>query len=103
MLVVGSIMTTLIFFPLAMWIYHSQLVSLNLTTNEHLNLHKYDYLRPQRPYSPWDKGIVSNFIERLWLPPGEHLYVLPQHQKGLSDAQVLRAPLVTPQLDPNVV
>ena len=79
-LVVGMAFSVLILFPATMWVYHSQLVSLNLTTNEHMNLHKYDYLRKQRPYSPWDKGIVANFVERLWYPPGEHCYVLPSSQ-----------------------
>jgi hypothetical protein len=85
-LVVGGLILALhIFFPAGMLIYHTQLTGLNLTTNEHLNLYKYKYLRPhQRPYSPWDHGFWSNCIDRI-LSPDERSYELPNSaiQQGL--------------------
>lgn len=48
--------------------YHSQLVALNFTTNEHQNYWRYDYFRDPvtgRNRNPFDKGIWQNFLARI--------------------------------------
>ena len=88
-------------FPLGMLVMHTQLIFLNLTTNEHMNRARYDYLwtptessnsdsnnnnnsssgsspkqqqqSPRQFYNPWDKGCVGNFLDRLF--PGDHCYL----------------------------
>jgi hypothetical protein len=83
----GAILGLHIFFPAGMLIYHTQLTGLNLTTNEHLNLFKYKYLRPHRPYSPWDRGFVHNFLHRI-VSPDERSYELANSPiQGLLDQQ----------------
>jgi hypothetical protein len=75
-IVIGGLILGLhVFFPAGMLIYHTQLTGLNMTTNEHLNLFKYPYLRPNRPYSPWDRGFYSNFVNRI-VYPDERSYEL---------------------------
>lgn len=92
-------------------IYHTQLTMLNLTTNEHVNLQKYDYLwttttttttssvKPtdddieqglpaqqppvvNRKYkNPWNKGILRNFWDRF--NPSHSCYMLPEGKERL--------------------
>lgn len=85
--ILGLILGLHIFFPGGMLVYHTQLTALNLTTNEHLNLYKYRYLRNHRPYSPWDRGVLSNFWDRI-VAPDERSYELPDSSlQGLLDQQ----------------
>ena len=76
------------FFPIAgMWLYHTQLTMVNLTTNEHLNVRKYKYLykshHGKKTYrNPWFKGWVGNATDRL-LNPGERCYMIPKDQESL--------------------
>lgn len=48
--------------------YHSQLVLMNLTTNEHMNMIKYKYMRNQFGIiqNPFDRGYVGNVLDRLF-------------------------------------
>lgn len=81
-----------IFFPAGMWIYHTQLVMANLTTNEHVNTAKYDYLWDLRPdgtkrfHNPWNKGFLGNLMDRF--SPGDHCYLL-QHDPDRDTTKLL--------------
>lgn len=50
-------------------IYHTQLISRNLTTNEHANIHRFRYLSYDPSTgafsNPFDKGFIQNFIGRF--------------------------------------
>jgi hypothetical protein len=82
-----------ILFSGGMVIYHSQLTYANLTTNEHINLARYDYLwdtstSSRRVFAnPWDKGCWNNMYNRFILP-GDHCYLVPsdQHEARTSAA-----------------
>jgi len=60
-----------ILFPVGgLFLYHTQLTLLNLSTNEHMNLRRYKYFYPvidgRRIFkNPWDKGYLGNFMDRL--------------------------------------
>ncbi|KAH8052419.1 protein-cysteine S-palmitoyltransferase [Aureococcus anophagefferens] len=58
-------------FGLAMVAYHTQLLSKNLTTNEHMNFGRYDHFRDAegRPTNPFDMGVCANVADRLLPPP----------------------------------
>lgn len=70
-----------------MFLYHTQLCMVNLTTNEHMNVGRYDYLMEKstnssgqttrRYKNPWFKGYVGNFLDRM--SPSNANYNLPQH------------------------
>jgi palmitoyltransferase ZDHHC13/17 len=68
-----------------MWIYHTQLTAMNLSTNEHINLQRYDYFWTRRPeggrrfHNPWNKGWLANFVDR-W-NPSDACFLLPQHRR----------------------
>lgn len=71
-----------------MWIYHTQLCMVNLTTNEHLNVRKYKYLYPvssksgKRHYrNPWFKGWFGNFMDRM--QPNDRCYLITTEQQAL--------------------
>ncbi|CAM9250636.1 unnamed protein product [Chrysoparadoxa australica] len=80
--------------------YHFQLVSWNLTTNEHQNWEKYKYLHGARGtyHNPFDRGTVSNAAERLCPADDEHSWkyvgsltevsdgLCTSHQAGGADA-----------------
>jgi len=73
--------------PAGMVLYHVQLIWVNLTTNEHINTSKYDYLwhivatgDPARPVvrryrNPWNHGPWHNLLARLF--PSDASYLLP--------------------------
>jgi len=60
-----------ILFPVGgLFLYHTQLTMMNLSTNEQINLRRYKYLHPvisgRRVYkNPWDKGYLGNFMDRF--------------------------------------
>ena len=58
-------------FGVAMVAYHTQLLSKNLTTNEHMNFGRYDHFRDAegRPTNPFDMGVCANVADRLLPPP----------------------------------
>lgn len=61
-----------IMFGIAMVAYHTQLTHANLTTNEHMNLHRYTYFRHPETgafKNPFDKGCINNFIDRFFPKP----------------------------------
>lgn len=80
------------FFPaIGMLIYHTQLSVVNLTTNEHQNLHKYDYLLAENGQyrNPFFRSLLKNFLDRM--APTEALYILPvkdQERQSLIDGVV---------------
>mmetsp|Transcript_29054 Transcript_29054/g.53159 ORF Transcript_29054/g.53159 Transcript_29054/m.53159 type:complete len:118 (+) Transcript_29054:2088-2441(+) len=61
------------FLPVAgMLCYHSQLILKNLTTNEHQNMWRYDYLKDPRTgqfSNPFDEGCAQNCASRCF--PGK--------------------------------
>jgi hypothetical protein len=72
-----------------MWLYHTQLLMVNLTTNEHMNVRKYKYLFPistttgKRKYqNPWFKGWFGNMMDRM--QPSERAYMIPEEHQGLT-------------------
>mmetsp|Transcript_19196 Transcript_19196/g.47450 ORF Transcript_19196/g.47450 Transcript_19196/m.47450 type:complete len:620 (-) Transcript_19196:69-1928(-) len=72
-----------------LFLYHTQLAMVNLSTNEHINLKKYHYFFPKKANgkkhykNPWFKGVVGNFNERM--NPSESSYVLPADYQGLLE------------------
>ena len=69
-----------------MWMYHTQLSMVNLSTNEHINVRKYKYLFPhvdgRRQYrNPWFKGWMGNLMDRM--QPSEACYMIPQEHEPL--------------------
>jgi palmitoyltransferase ZDHHC13/17 len=86
-LLLGLYMGLHILFSGGMVIYHSQLVLANLTTNEHLNMNRYDYLwrtinqdgtRPSHRtfHNPWNRGCCNNMYDRF-VDPGDRSYLVP--------------------------
>lgn len=65
--------------------YHTQLAMTNLTTNEHMNHSRYDYLYDKsggnrRFRNPWFRGFPRNFLDRL--SPSEAMYELPSQYRS---------------------
>jgi palmitoyltransferase ZDHHC13/17 len=95
-----------ILFSGGMVIYHSQLVFANLTTNEHLNMNRYDYLwktthqdgnRPAHRifYNPWNRGCCNNMYDRF-VDPGDRSYLVPtgDARDARSSSIELHQPLI---------
>ena len=63
---------------LQMLIFHTHLITKNLTTNELQNIHRYKYLQDDagRIFSPWNQGFMHNFYQRMC--PGPECYELPK-------------------------
>lgn len=71
-----------------MLLYHTQLIMVNLSTNEHVNVRKYKYLYPtvngKRQYrNPWFKGWRGNALDRLF--PNDMCYQIAGDQQGLMN------------------
>jgi hypothetical protein len=86
-LLIGIYFASHILMTGGMLIYHTQLVVTNLTTNEHINLRRYDYLwtkesSGQRKYrNPWMRGYWNNVVDRFF--PTQASYRLPEQYEGL--------------------
>jgi len=87
-LFVGFYLAIHLFMAGGMLFYHTQLVIANLTTNEHLNANRYDYLWEQQPgnnsrryRNPWFRGWMANIMDRF--NPSEASYMLPEQQERL--------------------
>jgi len=70
LLVFGTLLYILSFALMvgALAVYHTQLIALNLTTNEHQNYWRYDYFKDPltgRSRNPFDKGVWQNFLARV--------------------------------------
>lgn len=75
-----------------MFLYHTQLSIANLTTNEQMNVGRYDYLNEKTTNStghttrrfknPWAKSHFRNLLDRL--SPTEEMYMLPEHYRQHS-------------------
>lgn len=92
--VVGAVLGVHIVFPAGMIFYHTQLIMVNLTTNEQINVRKYDYFwetsKPadlknnipalKRFHNPWNRGVGNNFYQRF--VPSEAAYRLPEEYFG---------------------
>ena len=67
-------------------LYHTQLVRLNLTTNEHQNMYKYDYMKRTNEdgsvsiKNPFNKGVLHNFMSRI--VPGKESYMITKGGSG---------------------
>ena len=81
-----------IMFGFAMISYHTQLVLSNLTTNEHMNMGRYEHFRDANGMvrNPWDCGVLGNLSDRF-LPP--KVDDLPVVKHSFMDAGV-KAPLL---------
>ncbi|GMH52258.1 hypothetical protein TrST_g7429 [Triparma strigata] len=85
-------------FPgLMMLQYHVQLIRMNLTTNEHSNLFRYEYLKDGqgRYRNPFDKGFMHNLYTRM--VPGEEAYTIGgggREGRGEGDQDRLLANMV---------
>mmetsp|Transcript_18337 Transcript_18337/g.42257 ORF Transcript_18337/g.42257 Transcript_18337/m.42257 type:complete len:648 (+) Transcript_18337:105-2048(+) len=71
---VGGQICTILFPVGGLFLYHTQLTLMNLSTNEHINMRRYKYLHPvingRRVYkNPWDKGYLGNFMDRFYPSP----------------------------------
>jgi len=77
-----------------MFCYHSWLLVTNLTTNEHQNKRRYDYLQqdsnPGKFYNPFDRGFFWNVSSRLFFPC-EQSFTLSSgdHGNNLDDDDAL--------------
>mmetsp|Transcript_19139 Transcript_19139/g.41566 ORF Transcript_19139/g.41566 Transcript_19139/m.41566 type:complete len:652 (-) Transcript_19139:639-2594(-) len=72
--------------PTALFVYHTQLIYKNISTNEHINMFRYKYLFPvvagRRVYkNPWDKGFIGNFMDRM--NPSRTCYEIPADFESL--------------------
>jgi len=94
-LAVGIFLSLHGLFALAMWLYHTRLLTENLTTNEALNMHKYRYLWREDVtssgshrtfYNPFNRGWATNFAQRL-LHPNRESYMLEEQFVGLLNSQ----------------
>jgi hypothetical protein len=70
-----------------MWMYHTQLSMINLSTNEHINVRKYKYLFPsvnghRRYRNPWFKGWMGNMMDRM--QPSDACYLIPKEHEPLQ-------------------
>jgi palmitoyltransferase ZDHHC13/17 len=68
-----------------MFVYHTQLSLLNLTTNEHIGMSKYEYLTEKignrkQFHNPWFKSYLHNMLDRL--SPSPEIYLLPQQYQS---------------------
>mmetsp|Transcript_30266 Transcript_30266/g.46319 ORF Transcript_30266/g.46319 Transcript_30266/m.46319 type:complete len:858 (+) Transcript_30266:185-2758(+) len=61
---------------LGLTIYHTQLIKMNLTTNEQANLHRYPYLNDDRGRytNPFNRGFVGNCVSRFF--PKRNAYTI---------------------------
>jgi palmitoyltransferase ZDHHC13/17 len=67
------------------FVYHTQLSSLNLTTNEHIGLSKYEYLtekigKTKQFRNPWFKSYLHNILDRL--SPSPEIYLMPHQYRS---------------------
>lgn len=67
--------------------YHVQLIRMNLTTNEHSNLFRYDYLKDAhgRYHNPFNQGVMHNFYTRM--VPDEGSYTLGGARGGRAGGE----------------
>jgi hypothetical protein len=67
-----------------MCIYHTQLMLVNLTTNEHQNVNRFSYLfNEQGQYkNPFFRGFLRNVLNRF--SPDESSYTIPMTQQSLA-------------------
>eukprot|EP00548_Thalassiothrix_antarctica_P007153 CAMPEP_0194130414 /NCGR_PEP_ID=MMETSP0152-20130528/1455_1 /TAXON_ID=1049557 /ORGANISM="Thalassiothrix antarctica, Strain L6-D1" /LENGTH=708 /DNA_ID=CAMNT_0038824921 /DNA_START=398 /DNA_END=2524 /DNA_ORIENTATION=- len=96
-LFMGIELSLIILLAGGMCLYHTQLTTLNLTTNEHMNLHRYEYLQsspnerrdgmkfgPQgRYFNPFYRGWFRNTIQRF--NPTKQSYTLLQQTNDRED------------------
>ena len=60
---------------MGLFLYHSKLITKNLTTNEEVNIDRYSYFKSERnlPDNPFNKGTAwANFLDSIF--PSEKLY-----------------------------
>jgi hypothetical protein len=80
----GGLYVGLFIFPSGgMCIYHTQLLLVNLTTNEHQNVNRFRYLyNEQGQYkNPFFRGLFRNVLNRF--SPDESSYTIPMTQQSL--------------------
>ena len=83
----GIYLAAHIFMSGGLLMYHTQLILLNLTTNEHINVTRYEHFwtkdsQGQRKYrNPWFQGYWNNVLDRFF--PTQASYLLPDQQEGL--------------------
>lgn len=86
-ILVGLYLGCHIFMGGGLLIYHTQLVLSNLTTNEHINVPRYEHFwttdsSGHRKYrNPWFQGYWNNVLDRFF--PTQASYRLPGQQESL--------------------
>lgn len=73
-----------------MCIYHTQLMLVNLTTNEHQNVMRYKYLfdaEKGRYKNLFNRGFRNNLMDRFF--PTESCYILPEEESPLVGEEII--------------
>lgn len=84
---IGIYLGVHIFMTGGLLIYHTQLSTVNLTTNEHINVSRYEHFwttdsSGHRKYrNPWFQGYWNNVLDRFF--PTQASYRLPGQQESL--------------------
>lgn len=90
-LLAGGLYIGLFIFPsLGMCIYHTQLMLVNLTTNEHQNVMRFKYLfdsQNGRYKNLFHRGFRNNVLDRFF--PNEHSYTLPEQESPLVGDEII--------------
>ena len=90
-LLAGGIYIGLFIFPSGgMCIYHTQLMLVNLTTNEHQNIMRYKYIfdsEKGRYRNLFNRGFRNNVLDRFF--PSESSYTLPEGESPLVGEEVV--------------
>jgi len=84
----GGLFVCIFMIPsVTMFLYHTNLIVRNLTTNEHQNFFRYNYLKDElgRYHNAYDRGILHNFHSRLC--PGPWTYALPPNTRPQEPLQ----------------
>lgn len=79
---IGAYLCVFIFPAFGLFCYHTQLIAKNLTTNEHINSWRFEYLKGERGEyrNPFDKGFIQNLMSRMI--PGDDSFILPSRSGG---------------------
>ena len=87
MLFIGCFIFATTLLSSSLLVYHTQLIKRDLTTNEHQNANRYDYLKNERNefFNPWNRGFIRNLLNRL--SPSEALYTTPQQWQRTNHQQ----------------
>lgn len=90
-LLAGGIYIGLFIIPSGgMCVYHTQLMLVNLTTNEHQNVMRFKYLfdaEKGRYKNLFNRGYRNNVLDRFF--PSESCYTLPEQESPLVGEEII--------------